>query len=127
MFFWNSSPGKKYDKHDKVPKLTIRSPVKSPIKSPVKTPVKTPEKVELSTPTPETIHVSPQMPSPTKMVRRSQVSRQNSSNASTQASSGRVKSLRVPSQVNKQKINTVISTASLSYKYTSFCLPLGYV
>ncbi|XP_060602955.1 mucin-2-like isoform X3 [Ruditapes philippinarum] len=97
-----SSPSKKFHKHDKIPKLTIKTPVKSPTKSPVKTPVQTPEKVEVSsptpTPTPETIHVSPQMPSPTKMVRRSQVSRQNSSNASTQASSGRVRSLRVPSQ-----------------------------
>ncbi|XP_045164566.2 uncharacterized protein LOC123528696 isoform X3 [Mercenaria mercenaria] len=95
-----SSPGKKFHKHDKIPKLTIKTPVKSPTKSPVKSPVKSPEKVEVSTPTPETIHVSPQMPSPTKMVRRSQVSRQNSSNASTQASGGRIRSLRVPSQTS---------------------------
>ncbi|KAL4226401.1 Histone-lysine N-methyltransferase 2E [Mactra antiquata] len=98
-----SSPTKKFHKSDKVSKLTIKSPIKSPTKSPVKSPVRTPEKQEIPTPTPETIHVSPQMPSPNKMVRRSQVPRQNSSsNASTQASGGRVRSLRVPSQTKDE-------------------------
>lgn len=92
-------------KQQKLPKLTIKSPVRSPTKSPVRSPVKSPDKQpDLLSPTPETIHVSPTVTSPAKMVRRSQVTK-SGSNASTQASSGRLRSLRVPSQVTHSWAN----------------------
>ena len=77
---------------DKPPlKLTIKSPVKSPSKSPIKATIKTPEKPspEVITATSEVLDSSLPAPSPAKMIRRSQVS----------SSAGRVRALRVPSQV----------------------------
>ncbi|XP_052781448.1 inactive histone-lysine N-methyltransferase 2E-like isoform X2 [Mya arenaria] len=109
------SPLKKYHKPgDKLPKLTIKSPVKPHPKSPVKSPVKSPEKPtpEVITATAEAISVSQLAASPIKMLRRSQVTKAGSHGSSH----GRVRSLRVPSQ---NKVDPSVASDLISVSETS--------